>query len=68
MTPEELKEIDGQIRKEVDEAVKVAKSDPELDEVELYGDIYNKCLEPTIRGITPFTEHTSKNTGRIINL
>jgi len=68
VTADELKEIDTQIRKEVDDAVKIAKSDPELDVSELYGDIYAKYLDENVRGPTPFTVYQSKNTGHIINL
>lgn len=39
-TPEELKKIDGEIRKEVDEAADRAKTDPELPTDELYNSIY----------------------------
>lgn len=56
------------MRKEVDDAVKAAKSDPELDPSELYNDIYCNNLEPTIRGITPFTTRRSINTGKVTNL
>ena len=65
---EELKEIDAQIRKEVDDAVKIAKTDPELEFDELFGDIYVNCLEDKIRGITPFTAHRSRNTGKMFNV
>lgn len=41
------------MRKEVDEATKVAKSDPEIGLEELSGDIYVENLHPEIRGLTP---------------
>ncbi|CAG9571818.1 unnamed protein product [Danaus chrysippus] len=52
-TADQLKEIDTKIRKEVDEAVKMAKSEPEVGPEELAGDIYYKNLEPFIRGVQP---------------
>nr|XP_026496152.1 probable pyruvate dehydrogenase E1 component subunit alpha, mitochondrial [Vanessa tameamea] len=53
VTPDQLKEIDTQVRKEVDEATKVSKSEPEVGVEELAGDIYYSSLEPQIRGVTP---------------
>lgn len=67
-TSEELKKIDSEIKKIVDDAVKVAKNDAELDAGELYFDIYSEILDPAVRGTTPFTEHYTKNTGKITNL
>ncbi|CAH2238674.1 probable pyruvate dehydrogenase E1 component subunit alpha, mitochondrial [Pararge aegeria] len=55
VTPDQLKEIDVAVRKEVDEATKRAKSDPEIPAEELAGDIYYNCLEKEIRGILPDT-------------
>ncbi|XP_063831951.1 probable pyruvate dehydrogenase E1 component subunit alpha, mitochondrial [Ostrinia nubilalis] len=52
-TPDQLKEIDAQVRKEVDEATKQAKSEPEVGVEELCGDIYYNNLEHQIRGIHP---------------
>lgn len=43
-TAEELKEIDLEVRKEVDASVKIAKSDPELPAGALYEDIYSNPL------------------------
>lgn len=67
-TNEELKEIDNEIKKEIDEAVKAARSNPELPVEELYADVYSMPLEPTIRGITPFTEHRHLAINKPINL
>ncbi|XP_041969874.1 probable pyruvate dehydrogenase E1 component subunit alpha, mitochondrial [Aricia agestis] len=52
-TPDQLKEIDAKVRKEVDEATKQAKTEAEVPVEELSGDIYYKSLEPLIRGIHP---------------
>ncbi|KPJ18851.1 hypothetical protein RR48_05789 [Papilio machaon] len=53
VTPDQLKEIDAQVRKEVDEATKQAKSEPEVGQEELTGDIYRNNLESLIRGLHP---------------
>ncbi|XP_072945635.1 probable pyruvate dehydrogenase E1 component subunit alpha, mitochondrial [Epargyreus clarus] len=54
-TPDQLKEIDTKVRKEVDEATKQAKTEPEVGVEELTADIYWNNLEPYIRGIRPDT-------------
>jgi pyruvate dehydrogenase E1 component alpha subunit len=56
-TNEELKAIDAEIKKEVDEAVKSARGDPEIPLSELYADVYVNPIEKSIRGLTPFTQH-----------
>ncbi|XP_049878453.1 probable pyruvate dehydrogenase E1 component subunit alpha, mitochondrial [Pectinophora gossypiella] len=53
VTPEQLKEVDSKVRKEVDEATKQAKTDPEIGMEELAGDIYYNNLHDEIRGILP---------------
>ncbi|XP_045778397.1 probable pyruvate dehydrogenase E1 component subunit alpha, mitochondrial [Maniola jurtina] len=53
VSPDQLKEIDAAVRKEVDDATKRAKSDPEIPLEELAGDIYYNCLEDPIRGVRP---------------
>lgn len=68
VTAEELKAVDGEVRAEVDEAVRQAKSEPELDATELYNDIYVSCIQPKVRGTTPFTEHTHQTTGKLFNV
>ncbi|KAJ0172666.1 hypothetical protein K1T71_011805 [Dendrolimus kikuchii] len=53
VTPDQLKEIDARIRKEVDEATKLSKTDPEIGVEELSADIYCNNLEDSIRGTHP---------------
>ncbi|CAG5040912.1 unnamed protein product [Parnassius apollo] len=53
VTPDQLKEIDTKVRKEVDEATKQSKTEPEVGTEELSGDVYYNCLEPYIRGLHP---------------
>ncbi|RWS19745.1 putative pyruvate dehydrogenase E1 component subunit alpha-like protein, partial [Leptotrombidium deliense] len=64
VTIEEIKQIDSEAKKEIDEAVKVAKGDSELPVEQLYADVYVNPLEEEIRGLTPFTVHKHQ---RIIN-
>lgn len=56
-TAEELKNIETDCRKEVDEAVVQAKSDAEIGIQELYADVYVNPLEPMIRGTTSGSLH-----------
>ena len=49
---EELKEIDKEVRKEVDEAVKIATSEGVLPPEALYADIYSNTPPLEIRGVT----------------
>ncbi|NP_001093304.1 pyruvate dehydrogenase E1 component subunit alpha type II, mitochondrial-like [Bombyx mandarina] len=53
VTPDQLKDIDAKVRKEVDEATKQSKTEPEVGIEELSADIYYKNLEPFVRGIHP---------------
>ncbi|OQR75461.1 putative pyruvate dehydrogenase E1 component subunit alpha [Tropilaelaps mercedesae] len=66
--PEQLKEIDQEIRKEVDEATETAKTSPEIGVEELYADVYANPLEKTIRGLTPFEFHEHKAIAKPINV
>jgi len=68
VTSDELKKIDAEVKKEIEEATRIAKTDPEVPNEELFADIYNNCLEESIRGITPFTQHKHINIGKPINL
>ena len=65
---EELKEIDIEVKKEIDEAVKASRSDAELPVEELYADVYSNPLEEDIRGVTPFTQHRHLAICKPINL
>ncbi|CAL1268001.1 unnamed protein product [Larinioides sclopetarius] len=65
---DELKKIDQEIRKEVEEAVNVAKTANEISVDELYTDIYVEPIYTKIRGVTPFTEHTHKRLATPQNL
>lgn len=53
VTADELKKIDVEIKKEVDEATKAAKADTEIGLPELTTDIYSNNLDGDIRGANP---------------
>lgn len=60
-------QLESEIKKEVDEAVKVAKSDKEIDDHELSADVYANCLENEIRNVTPFTSLKHSRIGPAVN-
>lgn len=60
-TAEELKKIDTEVRKEVEEAAETAKSDTELGVDQLYNQIYhNPPADYNVRGCDPLTFGLSK--------
>ncbi|CAG0913101.1 unnamed protein product [Notodromas monacha] len=63
---DELKKIDQEVRKAIDEAVARARADPET--TDLYGDVYSNCLEEEIRGTVPFEKHPHQVIGKPLNL
>ncbi|EFO24481.1 pyruvate dehydrogenase E1 component [Loa loa] len=52
VTEEELKGIDKEIRKEVDAAVNIARTEPSLPPESLYCDIYHNTPPQYVRGVT----------------
>lgn len=68
VTSDELKQIDLNIRKQMDDAMNQARTDPELDSDELYHDVYVNCLHSNIRGPTPFQTNVHKNHWKPMNL
>lgn len=68
VSADELKQIDIAVRKEVDEAVKIAKADKEIAVQELATDVYSEPLETIIRGTTPFDPYTHQRLSKIMNL
>lgn len=63
-TADDAKAIDAKVRKEVDEATALAKSDTELPLPGLWTDVYSNCLEPKIRGTVNFDiQHVSERKG-----
>jgi len=65
---DELKKIDQEVRKEIEEAVTIAKAANEIPVDELYADIYVEPIYTQIRGTTPFTEHQHKRLAKPLNL
>merc|ERR1712066_50375 len=61
-TLSELKGIEVEVKKKVDEDVKKARSDAEIEVDELFYDMYEHNLQGKIRGITPWDKHTHKKT------
>lgn len=59
--------MDGEIRKEVDEAVKISKSDKEIALQELAADVYYEPLETQIRGTTPHSPYTHQRIAEPFN-
>lgn len=68
VTADEIKKMDAEIKKEVDEATKAAKADTEIGLPELTTDVYSKNLDGDIRGSNPnsWLKHGSLN--RAVNL
>jgi pyruvate dehydrogenase E1 component alpha subunit len=61
MTAEEIKTIDDKVKKEVDEGVMHAHTDPEPSPEELYSHVYSQTPPGyQIRGCDPFTYYTPK--------
>uniref|UniRef100_A0A182TLB5 Pyruvate dehydrogenase E1 component subunit alpha n=1 Tax=Anopheles melas TaxID=34690 RepID=A0A182TLB5_9DIPT len=68
-TVEELKEIEGKIRAEVDSATKVAKTDKEISVDELTADIYaNPENLTSVRSTVPHAELQHKRLGQAVNM
>merc|ERR1712183_1262497 len=61
-TLSELKSIEVDVKKKVDEDVKKARSDAEIEVDELFYDMYEHNLQGKIRGITPWDKHAHKKT------
>lgn len=68
VSADDIKKIDAEAKKDVDEATKVAKADVEIGLPELSTDIYASNLEGDLRGTSPnsWLKHTSLN--RAVNL
>ncbi|XP_070568926.1 pyruvate dehydrogenase E1 component subunit alpha, mitochondrial-like [Ptychodera flava] len=58
-TAEELKKIDQNVRKEVEDAVQKAKTDPEPALGELYNDVYYQTPGFQVRGVEPWSSFPS---------
>merc|ERR1712066_131084 len=67
-TLSELKGIEVEVKKSVDEDVKKARSDREIDVEELFYDMYESNLQGKIRGIAPWDKHVHKKTVQAQNI
>ncbi|BES87463.1 Pyruvate dehydrogenase [Nesidiocoris tenuis] len=63
-TQEQLKAIDGEVKKEIDAATVQAKTDPEPSAEELTVDISKHFVEKEIRNCTPFNPLKHKNVSK----
>ncbi|XP_034941207.1 pyruvate dehydrogenase E1 component subunit alpha type II, mitochondrial-like isoform X2 [Chelonus insularis] len=68
VTADDLKKLETDIRKEIDDAVKLAKSDKEIGVHELSADVYSECLEKEIRNVTPFNPLKHSRIGPAVNV
>lgn len=68
VTADDLKKIEGEVKKEVDAATALARTDGEIAVTELTCDIYQKNLDGDIRGANPesWLKHSSLN--RAVNI
>lgn len=64
----ELKAIEVDVKKKVDEDVKKARADVEIGVEELFYDMYEENLQGQIRGITPWDKHEHKKTVKAQNI
>lgn len=64
----ELKAIEVDVKKKVDEDVKKARADGEIGVEELFYDMYEENLQGQIRGITPWDKHEHKKTQKAQNV
>lgn len=67
ITAEEIKTMENEIRKSIDDAVKTAKADKEIPLSELTADIYAACQEKEIRNTTPFMPLKHSRLGPAVN-
>merc|ERR1712066_200865 len=64
----ELKGIEVEVKKQVDEDVKKARSDGEIEVDHLFYDMYENNLQGNIRGIAPWDKHAHKKTVQAQNI
>lgn len=60
---EELQKIESDVRKAIDDAVKISKEDAEVSTDELSYDVYSLHLDKAVRNVTPFSPLEHKNVG-----
>ena len=62
-----FQKIDTEIRQKVDEAVKKAKAEKEIDNSELAADVYSEPLETHIRGVSQWDRLPHLRIGEAVN-
>lgn len=67
-TAEELKQIDQEIREEVEKATQIAKTDSEIPLDEMCADIYAAPIIDSVRGVTPFESLQHRRISTPVNL
>jgi len=68
VSQEEIKMIEQQVKKEMDSDTKRARDDTEINEEELFWDMYQQNLQGRIRGVTPWDQNEHRNTQIAINI
>merc|ERR1712025_156477 len=68
VSQEEVKMIEQQVKKEMDSDTKRARDDTEINEEELFWDMYQQNLQGRIRGVTPWDQNEHRNTQIAINI
>ena len=68
VSQEEVKMIEQQVKKEMDSDTKRARDDTEINEEELFWDMYQQNLQGRIRGVTPWDQNEHRNTQNAINI
>ncbi|GAB0096744.1 Pyruvate dehydrogenase E1 component subunit alpha [Sergentomyia squamirostris] len=68
VSEDELKKIDTEVKKEVDAATALAKSDSEIELKELTTDIYSANIEPRVRGTHVNQQYPHATLKRAVNL
>jgi len=68
VSQEEIKMIEQQVKKEMDSDTKRARDDTEINEEELFWDMYQQNLQGRIRGVTPWDQNEHRNTQNAINI
>lgn len=67
-TSDEIKQLESEVKAEVEAATEMSKTSREVPLEELYADIYVNPLVAKIRGTTPFTEHKHMRITQPFNL
>lgn len=68
LTADEIKDMDNNIKKRVDAATKLSKSDKEIGLSELFTDIYANPIENVVRGLTASDLHKHATLNKAINI